>query len=206
MWAWLVGSACTACGSVQAPGSGGTPPDGEPPPDGDGRDVACNGRLVDILPNGNFDAIDPAWQQDPPSPGLLCGQPRITPDSGAVAACLGGSAEPTTHEVSRDVFLPLGANKARLTGRICIATEEVDPLDNDVLTFELLDGELPIATLGRRTNRQGNVACGFTDFVFSDVPVTRDPKVATFRIRAQLDLGKSTTFYVDTLTLTVTCD
>jgi hypothetical protein len=184
------GLAGAACGNVESS------------PDGDAHQVACNGGPVDVLPNGNFDAVDPPWRQDPPN--LLCGQPRITPDSGVAAACLGGGGDGSVNEVSRDIFLPAGAVSARLVGRICIATEETEALDNDILTFELRDGTVPISTLGRRTNQQGSAACAFSSFML-EAPLTRDPVTATFRIQSQLDVGKSTSFYVDTLVLTVAC-
>ena len=186
----MIALAGGACGSVESMS------------DGEVRPVTCNGGAVDVLQNGNFDATDPPWRQEPPA--LLCGQPRITPDSGAVAACLGGGGDGTINTVSRDVFLPAGAVSARLTGRICIATEETDPLDNDILTFDLLDGLVSIGSLGRRTNQQGVAACQFTSFMF-EVPLTRDPVTATFRIQSMLDVGKSTSFYVDSLVLTVGC-
>jgi hypothetical protein len=194
----LLGLVCGACGSVQPPPSDGTQGDG---PD---RTVACNGQRVDVLANGNFESLDPPWRQDPSTPSLLCGEPRITPDSGAFAACLGGGADRSINTLSRDLFLPLGAVSARLTGRICIATDEIDPLDNDILTIEMLDGATVIGSLGRRTNQQGTVSCQFTNLVL-EAPLTSDPVIATFRLQSQLDVGKATSFYVDTLTLTVAC-
>lgn len=186
----LIALAGGACGAVE--GS----------PDGEVRAVACNGVPVDVLQNGNFDATDPPWRQEPPA--LLCGQPLITPDSGAAAACLGGGADGSVNTVSRDVSLPAGAASARLTGRICIATTETDPIDNDILTFDILDGVAPIGALGRRTNQQGVTACQFTTFML-EVPLMRDPVTATFRIQSVLNVGKPTSFYVDTLALTVAC-
>jgi hypothetical protein len=188
----VIGLAGAACGSVK-----------EEEPDGEVRPVACNGGPVDVLANGNFDGANPPWRQEPASPSLLCGQPRITPDTGAFAGCLGG-VDGTTHTLSRDIFLPAGAISARLIGRLCIATGETDPLDNDILTFDILDGFASIAALGRRTNQQGAAACDFTSFTF-DAPLTRDPVTATFRIQSTLDVGKPTSFYVDTLTLSVAC-
>jgi hypothetical protein len=204
---WPLGLACIACGSVKvqppADGSVGGNVDGNV--DGSGRMVMCAaGQQVDVLENGNFDAIDPPWRQDPPAPSLLCGQPRIMPDTGPFAGCLGGGADRSINTLSRDVFLPLGAISARLTGRICIATEEVDPLDNDILTIDILDGTTVIGSLGRRTNQQGAVSCQFTSFTL-EAPLTRDPVTATFRLQSQLDVGRATSFYVDTLTLTVAC-
>jgi hypothetical protein len=152
--------ACVACGEVT----------NEP------REVACDGGPADVLANGNFDAVDPPWRQDPPN--LLCGQPRIMPDSGAVAACMGGGGDGTINTLSRDIPLPAGAISARLVGRICIDTEETDPVDSDVLTFDILDGIVAIGALGRRTNRQGGAGCDFTSFTL-EAPLDRDPPTAT---------------------------
>ena len=182
----VISLACAACGEVAE----------------DTREVACDGGPVDVLANGNCDAVEPPWRQDPPN--LLCGQPRITPDTGAVAACLGGGGDGTINTVSRDIPLPAGAISARLVGRVCIATTEAMALDSDLLTFDILDGLVAIGALGRRTNQQGAAACDFTSFTL-DAPLTRDPVSATFRMQSTLDVGDSTSFYVDTLVLTVAC-
>jgi hypothetical protein len=166
------------------------------------REVACDGGPVDVLANGNFDAVDLPWRQDPPN--ILCGADRITPDSGAVVACLGGGGDGTTNTVSRDIPLPAGAISARLAGRICIATEETVAADSDVVAFDILDGVVSIGALGRRTNQQGAAACDFTSFTL-EAPLERDPVTATFRIQSTLDVGDSTSFYIDTLALTVSC-
>jgi hypothetical protein len=182
----LLGLACGACGTVK---------------DGEDRTVVCAGQPVDVLPNGNFDSPDPPWRQEPPN--LLCGQPRITPDSGTASACLGG-IDGATNTVSRDVPLPAGAVSAKLTGRICIDTLETEARDNDVLTIDLLDGTVPIGSLGRRTNQQGTMACSFAGFTL-EAPLARDPVTATLRIQSTLDTGKPTSFYIDTLVLTASC-
>jgi len=166
------------------------------------RPVACNGGPVDVLPNGSFDAPEPAWRQDPPN--LLCGQPLIMPDSGVAAGCLGGGGDGSTSTLSRDIPLPAGAISARLVGRICISTQETQPVDADLLSFDILDGMVSIGTLGRRSNQQGAASCVFTSFTL-DGALARDPETATFRIQATLDVGESTSFYVDTLVLTVAC-
>jgi hypothetical protein len=186
----MIGLAGAACGDVKTA------------PDGQMRQVACNGGPADVLPNGNFDATEPPWRQDPPN--LLCGAPLITPDSGAVAGCLGGGGDGTTTTLSRDIFLPAGAISAHLVGRICIATQETQAIDADILTFDILDGLVSIGTLGRRTNQQGAAACDFQSFTL-DASLARDPVTATFRIQATLDVGQSTSFYVDTLALAVAC-
>jgi hypothetical protein len=186
----LLGLACGACGSVSTTG------------DAPGRPVACNGGPVDVLKNGNFDATDPPWRQEPAA--ILCGQPRITPDSGAASACLGGGGDNSVSTVSMEISLPAGAASARLTGKICIDTQETAAADNDVVTFDILEGVAPIGALGRRSNQQGVIGCQFTAFML-EAPLTRDPATATFRIQSTLNVGKSTSFYVDTLALTVAC-
>ena len=183
----VIGLTAAACGSVE---------------DDEMRQVACNGGPVDVLPNGNFDGSDPPWRQDPPD--LLCGQPLITPDSGVAAGCLGGGGDGSIATLSRDILLPAGAISARLVGRICIATQETQPIDSDLVTFDILDGLGPIGALGQRTNRQGTAACDFMSFTL-DAPLARDPVTATFRIQSTLDIGESTSFFVDTLALTVAC-
>lgn len=180
-----------ACGTVS-----------EDKPDAEMRQVACNGGAVDALQNGNFDSVDPPWRQDPPN--LLCGMPRITPDSGMVAACLGGGGDGTINTVSRDIFLPKGAIQAKLTGKICIATAETAALDNDIVKFELLEGAVSIATIGQQSNRMGADPCVFMSFSVEGA-IARDPAVATFRIQSKLNVGLSTSFYVDSLALSVSC-
>lgn len=188
----LIGLAGAACGEVT-----------DDPPDGRMHQVACNGGPVDVLENGNFDALDPPWRQEPVSPSLLCGMERITPDSGALAGCLGGT-DGLVNALSRDILLPAGTLRAQLEGRICIATEETEAVDYDLLTFEILDGASVIGTLKRYSNQQGAPACAFMDFT-STTTLTDDPVTATFRIQSTLDTGRPTSFYVDTLVLTMTC-
>ncbi len=168
------------------------------------REVACDGGPVEVLVNGDFDAADLPWRQEPPSPSLLCGQPQITPHSGSLAACLGGGGDNSVHTLSRDISLPAGAASARLVGRLCITTDETQPLDRDLLAFDILDGLVPVGALGQRTNQQGGAFCDFTSFTL-EAPLTGDPATATFRIQSTLDVGESTSFFVDSLELTVAC-
>ena len=188
--AWIA-LALGACGNVSS----------NPPPDG--RTVACNGGPVDVLPNGGFDAAEPAWGQQPPN--ILCGSQRITPHMGTTAACIGGGGDNTTNTLTQTLLLPAGASSARLTGFICIATDETDPVDNDVLTFDILDGVAPIARLGQRSNQQGMPACEFGQFML-EAQLAGDPVSATLRLQSTLNVGNSTTFYVDSLSLTVACN
>lgn len=185
-----IGLAGAACGDVKTD------------PDGGMRQVVCNGGPVEVLANGDFDAPDPPWRQDPP--GLLCGKQIIMPDSGTTAGCLGGGGDNTTSTLSRDIPLPAGASSAHLAGKICIATQETQAVDADILTFDILDGFTSIGSLGRRTNQQGAAACDFMSFTL-DAALARDPVTATFRIQATLNVGKSTSFYVDSLSLMVAC-
>lgn len=187
----LTGLAVSACGNVE-----------NMSPDADPRQVACNGGPVDVLPNGDFDAPSPQWLSEPPN--LVCGQPLIAPDSGTAAGCLGGGGDGSITTLSRAIPLPAGAISAHLTGRICIATQETMAVDADLVSFDILDGVAPLGALGRRSNQQGATACTFTSFTL-DASLSRDPATATFRIQATLDVGESTSFYVDTLKLTVAC-
>jgi hypothetical protein len=188
--ATLVGIACAGCGSVD---------NGD---DDGGRQVQCVGGTANVLENGNFDAAEPAWLQDPP--GLLCGAPQITPDTGATAACMGG-VDGTVQTVSHEVFLPAGASSARLTGRICIATQETEATDLDVLTFDLVDGVASIGALGERSNQQGVANCQFATFML-ETQLDADPVSATLRLRTTLDPNRPTSFFVDSLALTVACE
>jgi hypothetical protein len=165
------------------------------------RDVACEGGAVEVLDNADFDAAEPPWLQDPP--GLLCGAPTITPDSGTVAACM-GQIDGITNTVSQEILLPEGAAGVRLTGRICIATAETEAADIDVVSFDILDGLAPIAQLGTFTNQDGAAACQFVDFSLQ-AAIADDPVSATFRIQSTLDPDRPTSFFVDSLTLEVDC-
>jgi len=168
------------------------------------RQVACDGGPVDVLANGDFDAADLPWQQQPASPSLLCGTPRIMPDTGALAACLGGGGDNAVMLLSRPIPLPAGAIRAHLAGRICIATDETEGPDRDVLSFDILDGSVAIGALGGRANQDGTTACGFASFAL-DATLTSAPATATFRIQSAQDVGQSTSFFVDSLVLTVAC-
>lgn len=179
-----------ACGSVS---------DNNPPPD-----RMCTGQPINVLENGAFDAPEPAWRQDPPD--LLCGQPLITPASPASAACLGRGGPNAINTLTRDVPLPEGANSARLTGKICISTSEAPGApENDVVTFEFLDGLAPFVTFGKRSNVGATDACDFVDFTL-ETPLDRDPEIATFRIQSKLGAGDPpTSFFIDSLELFVAC-
>lgn len=175
----------TACGAVEE------------------RTVSCGAGPLDVLPNGGFDDDTPAWHEVTPDEGLLCGLPLITPDQGPRAGCL-GNIDGIVQSLSQDVLLPEGASGARLSGKICIDTNEVDPVDRDEITFDLLDDGTPIATFGRRTNQQGDAGCRFVEFSF-DAALASDPVRATLQLRSSLSESEPTAFYVDSMALEVTC-
>jgi hypothetical protein len=180
--------AITACGSVEQT-----------------RDVVCGAQPIEVMPNGSFDAPTPAWTQDPvnsPLP-MICGAPRITPFDGAASACL-GSTDGTVRTLTQEVPLPAGARSVKLSGQICIATAETQPVEHDVLQFDLLDGDTPVAALGKQTNLQGVPDCQFKPFELV-AAATSDPVSATLRIRSTLDTDRPTSFYIDALHLAVSC-
>lgn len=164
------------------------------------RDVECG---ADVLPNGNFDSPTPPWVQEPVTPSLLCGAPTITPDTAPTTGCL-GNVDGTTRTLTQIVPLPEGASTVTLAGRICITTAETGTVEKDTLQFDLLDGAAVIGAIGKRSNLQGVAACDFAPLELT-AAVTGDPETATFRIRSTLDANMPTTFFVDTLRLTVGC-
>lgn len=182
-----LGAATGACGDVA-----------------EARSVVCGAQPIAVLQNGGFDDPTPPWVQMPVTPALLCGAPTITPDQGALAACL-GATDNAMQELSQTVALPAGATNATLRGRICIATAEVDAVDRDELTIELVDGGNVVATLGHWTNQQGAAACTFMNIDLSTA-LADDPATVTFRLRAALNATMPTSFYVDSLALTIGCD
>lgn len=182
----VIATGTTACGNVAAP-----------------RDVMCGSQPVEVLPNGSFDVPTPPWVQDPVTPALLCGMPKITPYNGTQAGCLGG-IDGTTQTLSQSVPLPEGAKTLTLTGQICIATAETAAADHDIVQFGVLDGANVIAALGKFTNQQGVAACQFMAFTLT-APAASDPVTATLRIRSTLDANMPTSFYLDALSLTASC-
>ncbi|HEX8106455.1 MAG TPA: hypothetical protein VF516_01955 [Kofleriaceae bacterium] len=167
------------------------------------RDVACGAQPVQVLPNGSFDAATPAWMQDPVTTALICGPPKITPVDGTQAGCLGGT-DGTVQTLSQQVPLPDGAKSVTLSGQICIDTKETQAADHDVLQLDLLDGATVIAALGKMTNQQGATPCVFKALTLT-AALTGDPVTATLRIRSTLDTSMPTSFYLDALSLTVSC-
>lgn len=168
------------------------------------RDVVCGAQPVEVLPNGSFDTSTPPWSQDPVTPSLLCGQPTITPADGPTAACLGGM-DGLTQTMTQTIKLPAGVKTLSLTGQICISTEETAAADNDTLVFEVLDGSTTIATLGMRSNQQGAKTCSFGAFTLT-APVSADPVEATFRIKSTLNTLNTTSWFIDKLSLTASCN
>jgi hypothetical protein len=167
------------------------------------RSVECGTQPVEVLPNRGFDDPTPPWVQEPVSPALLCGQPRITPKDGTQAGCLGG-VDGTTQTLTQTVPLPEGASNLTLSGQICIATEETAALEHDVVQFDLLDSGNVIAAFGKKTNQQGVAKCDYVAFELT-ATTPSDPETATLRIRSTLDANLPTSFYVDSLSLKVGC-
>jgi hypothetical protein len=190
----MLASLAAGCGSVASMSDAGP-----------ARTVSCDptSHTVGVLANGSFDAPTPPWIQDPVSSGLLCGAPRITPFDGATAGCLGG-VDGMTATLSQTIPLPAGAIALTLNGQICIATAETAALDKDLLTFNVLDGDVAIAPLGLRSNQQGKVNCQFAPFTLQ-VPLSSDPTTAILRIRSTLDANMPTSFYLEALTLSAAC-
>ncbi len=166
------------------------------------RSVQC-GAAVQVLPNGSFDLSTRPWVQDPVTPSLLCGMPKITPFDGAQAGCLGGS-DGTIQTLSQDFPLPQGAKTLTLSGQICIDTVETQQVDHDTVQLDALDGATVVAAFGKFTNQQGAASCVFAPFSLSAAAAS-DPVTATLRIRSTLDANMPTSFYIDGLTLTVDC-
>ena len=167
------------------------------------RDVQCGAQPVQVLPNGSFDAAMPAWMQDPPTTALICGMPTIMPFDGTQAGCLGG-VDSKVQTLTQQVPLPEGGKSVKLSGQICITTAETMQVDHDTLAFDLLDGATTIAAIGKSTNRQGAANCQFAPFELT-APLTADPVTATLQIRSTLDANMPTSFYLDALSLTVSC-
>lgn len=191
-----------ACGDVESATDAAPMADSAPMADAP-RDVVCGAQPVEILPNGSFDDPSPAWTLDPTDQALLCGNPPIMPASGTKAGCL-GNVDGRIFTLTQQVPLPAGVTQVTLTGQRCITTQDTATADNDILEFALLDGTATIATIGRLTNQNGGTACDFTQFTING-PVSRDPVTATLRIRSTLDSEKTTTFYIDTLSLKASC-
>jgi hypothetical protein len=181
-----IATIATACGDVAAP-----------------RDVQCGAQPVEVLPNGSFDDPAPPWIQEPVTPPLLCGQPQIMPFDGTQAGCL-GSTDGTTQTLSQTIPLPAGVKTLTLSGEICIDTTETDKADNDILQFDVVDGDTTVAPLGKQTNQQGMTPCQFAAFQLTGT-ATSDPASATLRIRSTLNASNPTSFYIDKLSLTAAC-
>lgn len=182
------------------PGCGGVdPPTDAAPP----RDVVCGSSPVEVLPNGGFDDASPLWTQDPVSPSFLCDSMTIPPAGGTKLACL-GATDGTVRSLSQQVKLPAGAKSVTITGQRCIATEETATADNDTLSFELLDGETVISSILTLSNQQGVPSCSYSTFTATK-PLTKDPVTATLRLRSMLDSERVTSFFIDSLSLKVSC-
>jgi len=168
------------------------------------RDVTCGAQPVSVLPNGSFEDATPAWVQNAPTPSLLCGT-DITAADGVRAACMGGM-DGKVQTLSQGVPLPAGAKKATLSGQICITTQETAAVDNDVLQFQLLDGDTVLTTLGQFSNQQGvKENCMFMAFTPLVGVLASDPPTATLQLKTMLNTQNTTSFFIDALTLDVSC-
>src|SRR5215467_96176 len=167
------------------------------------RKLVATAPVIAIAACGSVDAATPAWTQDPATPALLCGTPRITPFDGAQAACL-GAMDGTVETLTQQVPLPDGARTVTLSGQICVATAETQAVDHDILQFDLLDGTAVVAALGKITNQQGAGTCQYVAFT-ETATMMSDPVMATLRIRSTLDANLPTSFYLDALRLAISC-
>lgn len=156
----------------------------------------------DVLPNGGFEDPARAWGADP-GPTQLCPKANDFPAHGTQSGCLGVNGA-SVETLSQKVTLPAGAKAVTLTGVVCIDTDEIDDLQHDVLSLDLLDGQTAIARLGMLSNRDGGSTCDFMPLQEIAL-LTSDPGSATLRLQTTQDGGKPTTFYLDDLSLTVDC-
>jgi hypothetical protein len=172
-----------------------------PPDDG----VACAAGAVDVLQNGGFEDPRFAWtsEQVPADRqhSWFCPQMVVPHIDGMWAGCV-GLTDNTEQTLGQSVAMPAG-KMVTLTGKICIATDETTPtVAYDVLTLDVRDGQTVIASLGEFTNRDGGTSCDFVPFSRTAM-LTTTPAAATLRISAKLDAAKTTTFYLDDLSLCV---
>ena len=168
--------------------------------------VSCDAttHTVQVLQNGSFDDPTPAWAQSPPAPpSFLCGSPTINPHDGTAAACLGGK-DGATMTLTQTIPLPAGATSLTLDGQKCISTQETAAVDTDILSFDILFGNVVISSLGKLTNQQGSPNCVFDAFTLQ-AQLTSAPATATLRMSSTLNDSKTTSFFIDTLTLTAGC-
>ena len=121
------------------------------------------------------------------------------------SGCLGVTSA-LVETMSQEVTLPAGLKTLTLSGSICIATDETDNLEHDLLSLDMLNGETVIARLGTLSNRDGANSCSFKPLVVNPAQLIGDPAEATLRLRATQDgPNLRTTFYFDDLKLTVGC-
>ena len=129
----------------------------------------------------------------------------IPPPHGMWSGCLGVTSA-LVETMSQEVTLPAGLKTLTLSGSICIATDETDNLEHDLLSLDMLNGETVIARLGTLSNRDGANSCSFKPLVVNPAQLIGDPAEATLRLRATQDgPNLRTTFYFDDLKLTVGC-
>jgi len=164
--------------------------------------ATCGAVPVEVLADGSFEAAT-SWTQAPPMSGLICDSSQIMPTDGSHVACLGGT-DGTIKTLSQQVPLPSGAKTATLSGQICVDTAETQPVDHDTLDLDLVDDTMVVASFGQYTNQPDHSPCVFMAFQ-KTAAVTGAPATATLRIRSTLDANLPTSFYLDALSLTVSC-
>jgi hypothetical protein len=200
------GNACVSDGTSPEPGA----PDAKPPspgePDAMLPPMPCEKTWQSLLTNGNFDAGQSEWTQDPANIQVIYqfgdGLP-VTPDSGMWAALLGG------HDNRRQVFtqavtLPPGTERVRFRGSRCLATSETPDRDYDKFTISLVqanDDTKEIAPFFAWDNRNGAATCNWTPADSGEKTVANLATAAAFRIFSLTDNGRVSTLYLDTLVL-----
>ncbi len=158
----------------------------------------------DALKDGGFEDPKLAWVSDQDH-SWFCPKQVIPPHGGIWSGCL-GTTSASVETLRQEVSLFGGTKSVTLTGFICIATDETDNLEHDVLAVDLLHGEDLIARLTTLSNRDGSNVCNFKAFSTAKAQLIGDPATLTLRFTATQDGPSSpTTFYLDDLKLTTSC-
>jgi hypothetical protein len=158
----------------------------------------------DALRDGGFEDPKLAWVSDPDH-SYFCSKPVISPHGGISSGCLGLNAD-LVETLHQEVSLFGGTKSVTLTGFICIDTDQIDNLEHDVLSVDLLHGENMITRLTTLSNRDGSNVCDFKAFSTAKAQLTGDPGTMTLRFTAtQGGPSPRTTFYFDDLKLITGC-
>lgn len=166
--------------------------------------TACAPGSVDVLKNGGFEDPAAAWSSaqvpaDQPH-SWFCPKQLAPRMDGMFAGCV-GLTDGTEQTLDQSIAIPAG-KLVTLRGKICIATQEIASTAYDVLTLEIRDGQTVVASLGQFTNRDGGPSCDFVPFQRMAM-LSGAPTAATLRLSARLDAARTTTFYLDDLSLCV---